>query len=157
MYIKNNKGPNILPCGIPLNTLNRDDFSPFKTTHCFLLHRKSVIHNNNLCLYYMSLFWVVIFGGGQCQIIARLLPPPFTNPRPIYATEMTSTCPPESNCAVRSSIIFKSYGTVDIPLIKPNGLLLNCEFWKKNSIILSLIIDSISLHVGLILVIQTGL
>ena len=23
-----------LPCGIPLNTLNHDDFSPFKTTHC---------------------------------------------------------------------------------------------------------------------------
>jgi len=36
MYIKNNKGPNILPCGIPLNTLKHDDFSPFKTTHCFL-------------------------------------------------------------------------------------------------------------------------
>ena len=25
------KGPNILPCGIPLNTLKHDDFSPFKT------------------------------------------------------------------------------------------------------------------------------
>ena len=46
MYIKNNKGPNILHCGIPLNTLNHDDFSPFKTTHCFLLHRKSVIQNS---------------------------------------------------------------------------------------------------------------
>ena len=25
MYIKNNKGPNMLPCGIPLSTLNQDD------------------------------------------------------------------------------------------------------------------------------------
>jgi len=45
MYIKNNKGPNMLPSGISLNTLNHDKCSPFKTTHCFLLHRKSVIHN----------------------------------------------------------------------------------------------------------------
>ena len=46
MYNKNNKRFNVLPCVIPLHTLNHDDFSPFKTTHCFLLYRKSVIHSS---------------------------------------------------------------------------------------------------------------
>ena len=32
---------------------------------------------------------------------------------------MTSICPPESNCVVQSSIIFRSCKTVDLPLIKP--------------------------------------
>jgi len=44
MPVKNNKSSNMLPCGIPLSTLNEDDCSPFRTTHCFLLHRKSFIH-----------------------------------------------------------------------------------------------------------------
>jgi len=44
IYTKNNNSPNMVPCGIPLRTLNQDDCSPIRTTHCFLLHKKSVIH-----------------------------------------------------------------------------------------------------------------
>jgi len=63
MYIRNNKGPNILPCGMPLNTLNHDDFSPFKTTHCFLLHRKSVIHSSKS----VSMLYVFILSSNLCK------------------------------------------------------------------------------------------
>ena len=57
------------------------------------------------------------------------------------AVYMTSICPPESNCVVQSSIIFRSWKTVDLPLIKSYCLLLRYEFSKKKCIIWSLIMD----------------
>jgi len=44
MYIKNNTGPRMLPCGIPLSTLYHPEYELFNPTRCFLLHRKSLIH-----------------------------------------------------------------------------------------------------------------
>jgi len=41
MYIKNNTGPRMLPCGIQLPALNHPEYELFSPTHCFLLHRKS--------------------------------------------------------------------------------------------------------------------
>ena len=76
----------MLPCGIPLNTLNQDDCSPFSTTHCFLLHRKSLIHTSksSFILYVFnlnsSLWW-----GTVSKAFAK-------------SVYMTSICPPESNC-----------------------------------------------------------
>jgi len=46
----------MLLCGILLKTLNHNDSSPFKTTHCFLLSIKSVIHNTKS----VSVLWNVL-------------------------------------------------------------------------------------------------
>jgi len=58
MYIKNNNHPNMLLCGIPLNMLNHDECSPFKTTHGFHnrhIHRKSFIHKTNYLFEFLKI------------------------------------------------------------------------------------------------------
>ena len=42
IYIKNNKGPRIDPCGTPDSILDHEDSGPFNTTLCFLKFKKSV-------------------------------------------------------------------------------------------------------------------
>ena len=44
MYVKNNKGPSTVPCGIPDNTSSLYDFIPSSTSCCFLFERKYLIH-----------------------------------------------------------------------------------------------------------------
>ena len=58
--------------------------------------------------------------------------------------------PSESSCLVQSSIIFKSHRTVDLSLTKPYCLVVKYKFAEKKFMILSLIIDSISLHIILV-------
>jgi len=119
MLIKNNKGPNMLPWGIPLITSNQDDCSPSKITHCFLLHKKSVTQLSKFAsiLYNFNLSKSLLCGtvSNACALC-------------IY---ITSICPPESNCLVQSSIIFKSCRAVDLPLIKPYCLVLKVWIRKE--------------------------
>ena len=79
--------------------------SPFKTTHCFLLHRKSVIHSSKS----VSILYVFILSSNLWwETVSIAL---------VKSVYMTPTCPPESNCVVQSSIIFKSCRIVDLPLL----------------------------------------
>jgi len=61
-----NKGPNMLPSGIPLNTLISVLHSRL---HIVSYYTESLLSTIlSLCLYYMSLICVVIFGEGQYQM-----------------------------------------------------------------------------------------
>ena len=44
MYIKKRRGPRTDPWGTPEVALHADDFSPFRTTYCFLFIRYEHIH-----------------------------------------------------------------------------------------------------------------
>ena len=96
--IKNNKGPNMLHSGIPLITLDQDQCSSFRTAHCFLLHKKSVIHVTK------SVFILYIFSlnsSMECGTVS------YASAKSVY---ITSICLPESNCSVQSSIYIIKIG-----------------------------------------------
>ena len=44
MYTRKRIGPRTEPCGMPEETGMQFEFTPFMTTACFLLSKKSVIH-----------------------------------------------------------------------------------------------------------------
>ena len=43
MYIRNNNGTNIEPCGTPASVLVHEDYFSVSTTRCFLFDEKSII------------------------------------------------------------------------------------------------------------------
>ena len=55
-----------------VRTLDQDDCSPFRTTHCFLLHKKSVIHAiRSVFMLYVFNLNRSLCGEGQYQMLLQ--------------------------------------------------------------------------------------
>ena len=67
MWIRNNKGPKIEPCGTPAVTLSQDECWPFGTTRCFLQKIKS-------CKSFKRLpFWFSLRSKPSCHTLSKAL------------------------------------------------------------------------------------
>ena len=134
MNIRNRIGPSMLPCGIPLTTSAHVDLPPLTITLCFLPVRKLSIQRNNLPrIPYASAF----FRRRWCGTLSKAL----------WKSRYTmSILPPSSSMLLQISIISNSCVTQDLPLLKPCLSLLSNDLASRNSISLSLMMDSRSLQ-----------
>ena len=136
MNIRNRIGPSTLPCGIPLNTSAYIDLPPLTITSPSAFFQ---LENSRLkvviCLGYRML--QLSSEGVDVEPCQR----PYGSPG--YTTSML---PPSSSMLLQISIISNSCVTQDQPLLKPCWSSLSNDLASRNSISLSLMMDSTSLQ-----------
>ena len=125
MYRRNNKGPRMVPCGVPEVTRDQTEQDPLTTTRCFRPTRKCLSQSSRepsmplLFNFKSSRSW-----GTLSKALAR-------------SRKMTSVGMDKFRDCAQSLKVDNNWVTVDLPLKKPNWLLLIRSISRQNLIILS--------------------